>query len=93
MLSTRWKLFLDLSLLHRIRQIISQMRWLVVGCILPTDTQSIDIVVHQCGNGIFCRDICGKNIQMGPPVLKINNDMKSEVKYPLIFFVFFQKNT
>ena len=47
-----------------IRQIISQMRRLIISHILPSHSHTIDMVVHQSWNPIFCRNIGGEDIEM-----------------------------
>ena len=49
----------------RVGQIVAQMRGLVVGCILPADRETVDVVVHQCGYGIGRGDISREDVQVG----------------------------
>ena len=48
----------------RVWQIVTQMGRLVVGRVLPADAETVDVVVHQCGHGIGCRDVCREYVQM-----------------------------
>ena len=48
----------------RVWQIVTQMGRLVIGCVLPADAETVDVVVHQCGHGIGCRDVCREYVQM-----------------------------
>jgi len=48
-----------------IGQIVAQMRWLVIGRILPADAETVDVVVHQCGHSIGRGDVGGEDVQMG----------------------------
>ena len=52
---------------------------LVVGRILPTNAEAIDVVVHQCGNGIGCGDVRRKNVQMGGVTCVPENDLFTPV--------------
>ena len=46
-------------------QVVAQMWWLVVGCVLPTDAEAVDVVVHQRGHGVGCWDVSREDVQMG----------------------------
>ena len=48
-----------------IRQVVAQMWRLVVGCVLPTDAEAVDVVVHQRGYGIGRGDVGGEDVQVG----------------------------
>ena len=38
-------------------QVVAQMWRLVVGCVLPTDAEAVDVVVHQRGHSVGSVDI------------------------------------
>ena len=46
-------------------QIVAKMRGLVVGGILPTDGETVDVVVHQRWYGIGRGDVGGEDVQVG----------------------------
>lgn len=50
---------------YSVGQIVAEMRGLVVGGILPTDGETVDVVVHQRWYGIGCGDVGGEDVQVG----------------------------
>ena len=50
---------------YSVGQIVAEMRGLVVGGILPTDGETVDVVVHQRWYGIGRGDVGGEDVQVG----------------------------
>ena len=45
-------------------QVVAQMWRLVIGRVLPTDAEAVDVVVHQRGHSVGCGDIGREDVQM-----------------------------
>ena len=52
---------------------------LVVGRILPANAEAVDVIVHQCGNGVSRGDVRREDVQMGGVARIPENDLFAPV--------------